>query len=103
MDANKKYKKQLDYIDNQHKFIIRRTLHCGNYETKMNRSMILEKLHLIYESLCFTSGIKASKPYRKRKPNGFTNKKIKSYQYCGDSFYSRNTSAELFLYKMRQN
>ena len=45
MDANKRYKKkkQLDYIDKQHKFIILRTLHCGNYETEMNRSMILEK------------------------------------------------------------
>ena len=75
MDANKKYKKQQDYIDKQHKFIILRPLHCGNYETEMNRLMILEKLHLIYESLCFTTGIKASKPYRKRKPIDFTSKK----------------------------
>ena len=37
--------------------------------------MILEKLHLIYESLCFTTKIKASKLYRIRKPIGFTNKK----------------------------
>ena len=77
MDTNKKYKKQLDDIDKQHKFIILRTLHSGNYETEMNRSMILEKLHHIYESLCFTKGIKASKPYRKRKTIDFTNKKNK--------------------------
>ena len=37
MDSKKKYKKQLDDIDKQHKFIILRTLHSGNYETEMNR------------------------------------------------------------------
>ena len=66
----------------------------------MNRSMILEKLHHIYESLCPAKGIKASKPYRKKKPIDFTNKKkIKSCQDCGGSFCSRNTSAELFCIK----
>ena len=65
----------------------------------MNRSMIPEKLHLLYESLCLTTGIKASKPYRKRKPIDFTNKKIKSCQDCGGSFCSRNTSAEPFCKK----
>ena len=78
MDSKKKYKEQLDDIDKQHKFIILRTLHGGNYETEMNRSMILEKLHHIYESLCLAKGVKASRPYRKRKPIDFTNKKIKS-------------------------
>ena len=34
MDVNKKYKKYLDYIDNQHKFIILRTLHGNSYELK---------------------------------------------------------------------
>ena len=82
----KNTKKQLDDIDKQHKFIILRTLQGGNYETEMNRSMILEKLHLIYESLCFATGTKASKPYRKRKPIDFTNKKIKSCQECGGAF-----------------
>ena len=42
VDANKKYKKQLDDIDKQHKFIILRTLHGGKYETEMNRSAILK-------------------------------------------------------------
>ena len=46
----KKHKEQLDDINKQHKFIILRTLH---YETEMNRSMILENLHHIYESLFF--------------------------------------------------
>ena len=99
MDSKKKYKEQLDDIDKQHKFIILRTLHNGNYETEMNRSMILEKLHHIYESLCFTKGIKASKPYRKRNPIDFINKKIKSCQDCGGAFCFKNTSAELFCIK----
>ena len=103
IDSKKKYKEQLDYIDKQHKFIIPRTLHSGNYETEMNRSMILEKLHHISESLCFTTRTKASKSYRKRNTIDFTNKKIKSCQDCGGSFCFKNTSAELFLYKMWQN
>ena len=41
MDANKKYKKQLNDIDKQHNFIILRTLQSGNCDTEMNRSMIL--------------------------------------------------------------
>ena len=45
MDVNKKYKKHLNFIDKQHNFIILRSLHGGrNYETEMNRSMILENL-----------------------------------------------------------
>ena len=79
MDAiSGKYKAQLNSINKQHTFIILRTLHGGNYETEMNRSMILEKLHHIYESLCFESGIKASNPYRGMVPIDFTNKKINS-------------------------
>ena len=47
MDANKKDKKQLNDIDKQHNFIILRSSHGWNYETEMNHSMILEKLHHI--------------------------------------------------------
>ena len=68
----KKYKEQLDDIYKQHKFIILSTLHGGNYESEMNRSMILENLHHIYESLCFATGTMASKPYRERKHIDFT-------------------------------
>ena len=95
MDSKKKYKKQLDDIDKQHKFIILRTLNGGNYETEMTRSMILENLHHIYESLCFATGTMASKPYRERKHIDFTNKKIKSCQDCGGAFSLKNGSAEL--------
>ena len=95
MDVSKKYKEQLDDIDKQHNFIILRTLHGGNYETEMNRSMILENLHHIYESLCFTTGTMASKPYRERDTIAFTNKKIKSCQDCGGAFSLKNSPAEL--------
>ena len=67
MDVNKKYKKHLDYIDKQHNFIILRTLHGRNYETEMNRSMLLEKLYHIYKNLCFATGVKTSKPYKEKK------------------------------------
>ena len=95
MDVSKKYKDQLNSIDKQHNFIILRTLHSGNYETEMNHSMILEKLHHIYESLCFATETMASNPYRKRKPIDFTNKKIKSCRDCGGAFSLKDGSAEL--------
>ena len=83
MDVNKRYKKKLNSIDKQRNFIILRTLHGRNYETEMNRSMLPEKLYYIYENLCFTTGVKASKPYKEKKTLAFTNKKIKSCRICG--------------------
>ena len=74
MDANKKYKKQLDDIDKEHNFIILRTLHGGNYETEMFRSMILEKLHHIYKSLCFTTGTMGFKTLRRNETYWFYKK-----------------------------
>ena len=70
-------------------------LNCGNYETEMNRSMILEKLQHIDESLYFATGTMASKPCRKRQHIDPTNKKIKSYQDCGGPFSLKDGSAEL--------
>ena len=75
MDENKNYKKHLDFMDKQHNFIILRSLHDRNYETEMNRSMILENLQHIHENLCFESGIRASNPYRGMRAIDFTNKK----------------------------
>ena len=74
MDVNKKYKKHLNFIDKQHNFIILRSLYNENYETEMHRSMILENLQHIHESLCFESRIKPSNPYREMRPIDFTNK-----------------------------
>ena len=82
----KNTKKQLDDIDKQHKFIILRTLYSGNYETEMNRSMILENLVHIYESLCFATGTMASKPYRGRRPIEFTKIKKNHAKTVGAHF-----------------
>ena len=95
MDKNNKYKKHLDYIDKQHNFIILHSLQSGNYETEINRSMILENLQHIHESFCFESGIRASNPYRGMQPIDFTNKKIKACQDCGGVLSLNNDSAEL--------
>ena len=75
MDENKKYKKQLNSIDKQHNFNIPRSLHNGDHETEMKRSMIVENLQHIHESLCFESGIRPSNHYRRMRPINFTNKK----------------------------
>ena len=97
-----KYKAQLKSINKQHSFIFLRSLHGGNYETEMNRSMIPEKLHHIYESLCFESGIRASNPYRGMGPIDFTNKKVKACQDCGGEFSLENNSAELTCVNCRR-
>ena len=65
MDKNKQYKKHLNYINNQHNFIVLRSLYDRDYEAEMKRSMILENLQHIHQNLCFESGIRPSKPYRK--------------------------------------
>ena len=57
--------------------------------------MILEKLHHIYESLCFATKTMASNPYRERQHIDFTNEKIKSCQDCGGAFSLKDGSAEL--------
>ena len=95
MDVNKKYKKHLKSINKQHNFIILRSIHGGNYETEMKRSMLLEKLQHIHESLCFESRIRPSNSYRRMRPIDFTNKKIKSCQDCGGVFSFKDGSAEL--------
>ena len=95
MDLNKKYKKNIDYINKQHNFIVLRSLHGGDFETEMHRSMLLENLQHIHENLCFESRIKPSKPYRGMRPIDFTNKKIQSCQECGCKFSLEDGSAEL--------
>ena len=62
MDINKKYKILLNSIDKQDNFIVLRSLYDGDYETEMQRSMILENLRHIHENLCFESGIRTSNP-----------------------------------------
>ena len=57
MNKNKKYKKQLNSIDNQHKIIVLRSLYVEDYETQMKRLMLPENLQHIHENLCFESGI----------------------------------------------
>ena len=95
MDVNKNRKKRLNSIDKQHNFIILRSLYDRDYETELERSVILENLQHIHENLCFESGIRPSKPYRGMRPINFTNKKIQSYQDCGDKFSLKEGSAEL--------
>ena len=53
MNKIKQYKKQLNFITNQHNFIVLRSLHGGDYEAEMKRSMLLENLQHIHENLCF--------------------------------------------------
>ena len=95
MDLNKQYKKHFDYINNQHNFIVLRSLYDRDYKTELTRSMILENLQHIHENLCFESGIRPSKPYIKMRPINFTNKKIQSCQDCGGKFSLKDGSAEL--------
>ena len=95
MDKSKQYKKQLNSIDKQHKFIVLRSLYVEDYETEMKRSMLPENLQHIHENICFESGINPSKPYKRMWPINFTNKIIQSCQDCGGKFSLNDGSAEL--------
>ena len=86
MNKNKKYKKHLDYINKQHNFIVLRSLYDKDYEAEMKRSMTLENLQHFHENLCFESGIKPSKPYRRMGPINFTNKKYNHAKTVATSF-----------------
>ena len=103
MNKNKQYKKQLNYINNQHNFIILRSLHDGDYETELKRSMLLENLQHIHENVCFEPEIRPSNSYRRMRPINFTNKKIELCQDCGCKFSlkdQRPRSLRLKLFKL---
>ena len=102
MTNNKKAVKQLNCLNNQHNFIVLRTLYGSDYETEMHRSMLLEKLQHIHENLCFKSKIKTPNPYREMWPIDFTNKKIQSCQDCGSKFSLEEGSAELVCVNCRR-
>ena len=95
MAKNNKDKKQLNWINKQHNFIVLRALYDEGYETEMKRSMLLEKLQHIHETLCLKSGKSPLRPYKERRPIECINKKIQSCQDCGDKFSLENGSAEL--------
>ena len=88
MDKNKKkkHKKPLDYINKQHNFIILRSLYDRDYVTELKRSMILENLQHIHENLCFESGIRSLKPYRRMRPINLQTKKYNHAKTVAASF-----------------
>ena len=86
MDVNKQYKQRLNSINQQHNFIVLRSLYDRAYEAEMNRSMLLENLQHIHKNLCFESRIRPSNHYKRMRPINFTNKKIQSCQDCGGKF-----------------
>ena len=51
LDRGHKYTTQLNKLDKQHKFVLLRSTYGGNYETEMRRSLLVDRLFLIYEKL----------------------------------------------------
>ena len=51
MDRNHKYAKQLNKLDKQHKFVLLRSTYGGAYDAEMRRSLLVDRLLLIYEKL----------------------------------------------------
>ena len=51
MDRDHIYAKQLNEMDKQHKFVPLRSAYGGNYEIEMRRSLLVDRLFLIYENL----------------------------------------------------
>ena len=51
LDRGHKYTKQLNKLDKQHKFVLLRSTYGGNYDAEMRRSLLVDRLFLIYETL----------------------------------------------------
>ena len=51
LDHGHKYAKKLNKLDKQHKFVLLRSTYGGNYETELRRSLLVDRLLLIYEKL----------------------------------------------------
>ena len=51
LDCGHKYTKKLNKLDKQHKFVLLRSTYGGNYETELRRSLLVDRLLLIYEKL----------------------------------------------------
>ena len=78
----------------KHKKIYTLALAKHNSVSELVSKGILEKLHLIYENLCFATGVKAAQQYHEEKP-AFTNERIKACQEYGGAFSLKCGSAEL--------
>ena len=51
LDRDHKYATQLNKLDKQHKFVLLRSTYGGNYDAEMRRSLLVDRLFLIYEKL----------------------------------------------------
>ena len=51
LDRDHKYAKKLNKLDKQHKFVLLRSTYGGNYNAEMRRSLLVDRLFLIYEKL----------------------------------------------------
>ena len=51
LDRGHKYAKQLNEMNKQHKFVLLRSTYGGAYDAEMRRSLLVDRLFLIYEKL----------------------------------------------------
>ena len=51
LDHGHKYTSQLNELDKQHKFVLLRSAYGGHYDAEMRRSLLVDRLFLIYEKL----------------------------------------------------
>ena len=51
LDRGHKYTSQLNELDKQHKFVLLRSAYGGHYDAEMRRSLLVDRLFLIYEKL----------------------------------------------------
>ena len=51
LDCDHKYATQLNELDKQHKFVLLRSAYGSDYETEMPRSLLVDRVFLIYEKL----------------------------------------------------
>ena len=90
LDRDHKYAKQLNKLDKQHKFVLLRSTYGGNYETEMRRSLLVDRLFLIYEKLSPSPLVRLD-----TKPLSTPNDKLECCPNCKGKFILLQDTAEL--------
>ena len=90
LDRGHKYATQLNKLDKQHKFVLLRSTYGGNYETEMRRSLLVDRLFLMYEKLSPRPLVRLDS-----KPLSTPNDRLECCPSCKGKFILLQDAAEL--------
>ena len=90
LDRGHKYAKQLNEMGKQHKFALLRSTFGGDYDAELRRSLLVDRLFLIYEKLHPRPVVRLD-----TKPISTPNDRMERYSSCKGKFILLQDTAEL--------